>query len=71
MKIQKVLSHYGNDFTATMECEHCESTQKLSTGYNDDYYHDRVIPAMTCKACGKNRAGEVPEVKNDSGTLSV
>ena len=41
-----------------MECEHCESTQKLTTGYDDAYYHGRVIPAMACNACKKNRAGE-------------
>lgn len=61
----------GNDFSALMECEHCGNIQKLSSGYEDSYYHDRVIPAMTCKKCGKNRAGELPVVKNDSGLISV
>lgn len=71
MKIQKMMSTAGNDFTAIMECEHCGATQELKTGYNDGYYHSRVIPAMTCKACGKNRSGVVPEERNDDGQRSV
>jgi phage terminase large subunit GpA-like protein len=71
MKIQHILSESGNDFTATMECEHCGSTQRLSSGYHDNFYHTQVVPAMTCRACGKNRAGDVPEAKNDSGAVSV
>ena len=71
MKIQKYLDSMGNDFSAIMECEHCGKTHKLTTGYDDGYYHRKVIPAMTCKSCGKNRAGEIPEVKNDNGIISV
>jgi len=59
MKIKAFLTQYGSDFTATMECEHCGHTAKLTTGYHDDFYHDRVIPAMRCASCGKNRAGEL------------
>ena len=71
MEIKKVTFNMGNDFAAIMVCEHCESTQELNSGYNDDNYHCRVIPAMTCKSCGKNRAGEVPVVKNDNGFIHV
>ena len=71
MKIQRLTSMSRNDFVAILECEHCGATQELKTGYNDDYYHSRVIPAMTCKACGKNRAGVVPEERNDDGQRSV
>lgn len=67
MKIKEITSKHGNDFSAVMECEHCGHTQKLTYGYNDAYYHDRVIPAITCGECGKNRAGSVPEVRNDHG----
>lgn len=59
MKIAKILDEYGNDFTAEMVCEHCGHTAKLMTGYHDNFYHRMVIPAMSCKACGKNRAGEL------------
>lgn len=57
MKIKEILSVYGNDFTARMECEHCGHLYKLTTGYNDSYYHEKVIPAMRCESCGKDRNG--------------
>ena len=59
MKIQTIISQLRNDFTALMVCEHCAETYRLTTGYDDSYYHDHVIPAMVCKKCGKNREGEV------------
>lgn len=71
MFIKEFLSQHRNDFTAMMECQHCGSAHKLTSGYDDDNYHLNVIPAMTCKACGRNRDGEVPEVKNDNGFLHV
>lgn len=49
-----------NDFYAIMECEHCGHTQENKTGYDDDYYHNSVIPAMKCKACG-NDSKEYPQ----------
>lgn len=57
----------GRDFNATMQCEHCGHKQDISSGYEDQHYHAKVIPAMTCCGCGKNRAGFVPVQKNDSG----
>ena len=71
MFIQKIKSSYGNDFTATMGCEWCDHTQELKTGYNDANYHERVIPEMTCGGCGKNRAGDVPQERNDNGQRHV
>lgn len=66
MKISKMLSEYRNDFSATMKCEHCGHESKLTSGYHDQYYHTRVIPAMHCNACGKNRAGEIAQVPIDA-----
>lgn len=63
MKIAQILDQHRNDFTATMECEHCDTQQKLTTGYDDRNYHENVIPAMHCPACGKNRAGDVKAVR--------
>ena len=71
MKIKEVTFTMSNDFAADMECEHCGGVQKLTSGYNDGFYHQRVIPAMTCNACGKDRAGEIPVVKNDNGAVHV
>lgn len=59
MQIKKITSQHRNDFSADMECEHCGHVDKLTTGYNDAFYHERVIPAMHCTECGKNRAGDL------------
>jgi len=71
MFISKILSQHGRDFTALIVCEHCATHAKLDTGYNDAYYHDHVLPAITCGTCGKNRAGVVPAQANDSGLCHV
>jgi C4-type Zn-finger protein len=60
MTIKGITWEHGSDFHAILECEHCGNTQKLVTGYNDTFYRDKVIPAMVCNKCGKNRAGEEP-----------
>lgn len=59
MFIKQILTQHRNDFTATLECEHCCGTQKLTTGYHDAYYHNKVIPAIACEHCGKRRNGEI------------
>ena len=73
MKIKTYLSHHSRDFTATLECEHCEATEKLNTGYDDGHYHNRVIPAFHCKACGANREGNqrTPEVVDAAHAMGV
>lgn len=65
MRIVEVTSQHRNDFCADMTCEHCGVEEKLKTGYDDAYYHNHVIPAMHCRSCGKNRAGDLkaPEQK--------
>jgi len=55
MKILEVTYQNRRDFTALMECEGCAATSVNKSGYDDHYYHDQVIPAMKCKACGKSR----------------
>lgn len=71
MRIKDYRPIGGRDFYATMECEHCKSTQELKSGYDDGHYHSRVIPAMTCQSCGKNRSDVVPETANDFGRVHV
>jgi hypothetical protein len=53
MKIKKITSQSRRDFTAVMQCEHCGATSINKRGYDDDFYHSNVIPAMRCEACGK------------------
>jgi hypothetical protein len=57
MFIEKILRQHRNDFTAMLKCEHCGSTQKLDSGYHDDFYHSKVIPEIGCHSCGKRRDG--------------
>lgn len=64
MKIENMIWEMANDFAAVMECEHCGWTKENRSGYHDNYYHTKVIPAMTCEACGKDRAGNIREETN-------
>lgn len=52
MKINTITSQRRRDFQAIYECEHCGKTES-GNGYDDEYFHRKVIPEMTCKACGK------------------
>lgn len=53
MKIKTMLSQHRRDFTAILVCEHCEAEQKLTDGYDDDFFHRNVIPRIKCKQCDK------------------
>lgn len=61
MKIKKITFQLRNDFSAIIECEHCGNTQQLDYGYNDDYYHQEVLPAIKCEKCGSDRAGNLKQ----------
>jgi transcription elongation factor Elf1 len=56
MKIKKIVSQSRRDFTAIYECEHCNHTEE-SSGYDDSYFHQEVIPNMECKQCKKKADG--------------
>ncbi len=58
MKIIEITSQHRRDFKADMECEFCNAKEKLTSGYDDRYYHDQVIPNMKCKSCGKSTFSE-------------
>jgi len=34
------------------ECEHCGFTE-IRTGYDDDFFHNTVVPNIKCFKCGK------------------
>lgn len=71
MQIHVILTQRHNDFTAQLKCPHCGHIQYLGTGYSDDYYRDRVLPSITCLACGKDESGAIPEEPNPYGNKSV
>lgn len=58
MKIKKINSQHRRDFYADYECEHCGHIEKNQSGYDDSYFHENVIPNMTCKSCGKKAGDE-------------
>jgi rubrerythrin len=52
MIIHKILEQNRRDFTAIYRCEHCNKTEE-KRGYDDAYFHQNVVPAMTCPSCGR------------------
>ena len=52
MKIKEFLSQNRRDFRAVFKCEHCGHEVEKS-GYDDTFFHSKVIPAMKCPSCGK------------------
>jgi len=54
MTIKKINYQHRRDFSAIMECEFCKATEVNNDGYDDENYHNNVIPNMKCKNCGKS-----------------
>ena len=52
MRIREIVSQNRRDFRAIYECEHCGETEEGS-GYDDNYFHETVIPKKVCKKCNK------------------
>ena len=47
MKIKTILIQHRRDFTATLECEHCQHEEHMA------YPILQVIPNIECGKCGK------------------
>ncbi len=54
MKIIKTFNWNRRDFSATLECEGCGHIQDRTGCYDDDHFHQKVIPAIDCGKCGKS-----------------
>lgn len=54
MKIHQMISQSSRDFYATFKCEGCSEVSEEMSGYDDRNFHDKVIPDMKCKKCGKS-----------------
>ena len=52
MRIKEITKQSRRDFRAIYECEHCGATHK-DVGYDDQHFHQVVIPDMICKKCGE------------------
>lgn len=53
MHIKNIVSQSRRDFWAIYQCEHCNHETGKKSGYDDDNFHNNVIPAMKCDGCGK------------------
>ena len=61
MRIKEKKSQFRRDFVAIYKCEHC-GFEKEDSGYDDAYFHSKVIPAMKCDDCGKSAPNDyVPD----------
>ena len=56
MKLVEKVSQRRRDFKGKYVCQNCGNveTDNGLDSYDDDYYHDNVIPAMQCKKCGES-----------------
>ena len=56
MKLLEKLSQYRRDFKGKYECQNCGviKIDDSVDSYDDDNFHDNVIPSMKCEKCGKS-----------------
>lgn len=64
MRLKTKITQYRRDFTGLYECEHCGHEQRRD-GYDDTYFHQHVIPNMTCTVCGRKAAATTPKTAPD------
>lgn len=57
MKIKTILNQHRRDIQAIYICEYCKAEEK-GNGYDDAYFHNKVIPDMLCKECGKQAGAD-------------
>lgn len=68
MKLIEVLWQNRNDFNGVLECEFCGEFQSLESGYHDDKFHFKVIPAIQCISCNRRTNEIIPDDINNPGT---
>lgn len=56
MKLVEKLSQNRRDFQGKYECQGCGfcKTDKGKYSYDDDNFHENVIPKMKCPNCGQS-----------------
>lgn len=58
MHILKINSRSRRDFYADLVCEHCGHIEKNAACYDDDFFHNKVIPGWKCEKCGKTASDD-------------
>lgn len=61
MKLIKITWQQRFDFSGILQCEHCHIYQSMMEGYDDQNFHQKVIPAIKCKSCGKRSNETIPD----------
>lgn len=64
MRIHHKISQHRRDFQAVYECEHC-GDQVTGHGYDDEHFHQNVIPGMACKKCLMTAPDNAPRTAPD------
>ena len=64
MRIKNKIRQSRRDFTAVYECEHC-GAEHISSGYDDAYFHQKVVPMMRCLKCRKVAPSDAPKTAPD------
>ena len=52
MKIKEIISQNRRDFRAIYICEYCQF-EFAGSGYDDNHFHENVIPLKICKRCNQ------------------
>ena len=52
MQIKKITTQIRNDIYGVLKCEHYGHEVQF-TGYDDEYWHNNVLPAKECPECKK------------------
>ena len=42
------------DFTGIYQCEGCNTIHEKYGCYDDDYFHEKVMPDIKCTGCGQS-----------------
>lgn len=70
MFLKRKICQNRRDFRAVYECETCGSSF-TDHGYDDEYFHNKVIPAMVCKKCGATGKASTPRSTPDVDPWAV
>lgn len=70
MYLKRKVNQHRRDFTGVYACEHCRHEQ-VSRGYDDQYFHQNVIPRMECAECGGTADSDAPVSSPDIAPWAV
>lgn len=58
MELLRKTNQSRRDFDGILKCQFCGHEEVLKGGYDDEYYHNKVIPSFVCKECNKSTISE-------------